>query len=245
MADIAQFARSSNLVAAVVVTLVFSGLARLTRGVTTSGAIAGAVVCFLMFAGVGPAAVLVLLSVFCLTWLATRFGYQRKQTLGTAEPGEGRKASQVLANLGVAAICAGWFRLSQGNEAWLLAMSAALAEAAADTVSSELGQTSRREPRLITTWDHVPAGTDGGISRRGTAGGLMAAAVVCVVCVLAGIVSPKRSYVALGAAMLGMLADSFLGASLERRKLLNNDAVNFASTAVAASIAAWFSHLIA
>ncbi len=237
LAEITQLVQSSNWVVAVVVTVVFASLARLTRGVTTSGAIAGAVVCFLLFTGVGPAAVLVLLIVFCLTWLATRYGYQRKQSLGTAEPREGRKASQVLANLGVAAICAALFRLSRGNGGWVLAMSAALAEAAADTVSSELGQTSGRVPRLITTWDRVPAGTDGGISRRGTAGGLMAAAVVCVVCVLAGITSPKQSYIALAAAAIGMLVDSFLGASLERRKLLNNDAVNFASTAVAAGMA--------
>jgi uncharacterized protein (TIGR00297 family) len=233
------------LVTALAVALVFTTLARVTRGVTASGAVAGAVVCFLIFTGSGPAAGLVLLCVFCLTWLATRYGYQRKQTLGTAEPREGRKASQVLANLGVAAICAASFRLSRGNAVWLLAMSAALAEAAADTVSSELGQTSKRGPRLITTWDHVPAGTDGGISRRGTAGGLMAAAVVCVVCVLAGLLPSKRSYISLGAATFGMLADSVLGASLERRKLLNNDAVNFASTAVAAGVAAWLSHLIA
>ena len=34
-----------------------------------------------------------------------------------------------------------------------------------------------------------------------------------------------------------MLADSYLGASLERRKVLNNDSVNLLSTAVAAGIA--------
>lgn len=233
---ILQLANSSTLAMAVVVTLVFAGLARLARGVTWSGAGAGAIVCFLMFMGAGPAAISVLLVVFCLTWLATRYGYRRKQSLGTAEKQEGRKASQVVANLGAAAVCAGLFRLSR-KDAWLLAMVAALAEAAADTVSSELGQTSRREPRLITTWDHVPAGTDGGISRRGTAGGLMAAAIVCVACVLSGIVSPKQSYRALAAAMIGMVVDSFLGASLERRKLLNNDAVNFVSTAVASGMA--------
>lgn len=236
---ILQLGNSSTLAMAVAVTLVFAGLARLARGVTSSGAVAGAIVCFLMFMGAGPPAILVLLIVFGLTWLATRYGYHRKQGLGTAERREGRKASQVLANLGVAAICAGLFRISR-NDAWLLAMVAAMAEAAADTVSSELGQTSRRAPRLITTWNHVPAGTDGGVSRRGTAGGLMAAAIVCVVSVLTSILSVKQSYVTLGAATIGMLVDSVLGAVLERRKLVNNDAVNFASTAVAGGIALLF-----
>jgi uncharacterized membrane protein len=34
-----------------------------------------------------------------------------------------------------------------------------------------------------------------------------------------------------------MLADSFLGAGLERRGILNNDAVNFLSTCVAVALA--------
>jgi uncharacterized membrane protein len=39
------------------------------------------------------------------------------------------------------------------------------------------------------------------------------------------------------AAVAGMIADSFLGALLERRKLLNNDWVNFVSTLIAAGVA--------
>jgi uncharacterized membrane protein len=34
-----------------------------------------------------------------------------------------------------------------------------------------------------------------------------------------------------------MIADSFLGAVMERRKLLNNDAVNFLGTLIAAGVA--------
>src|SRR5579864_8823238 len=64
------------------VTLAFTALARLTRGVTTSGAVAGFVICFLIYTGSGPASILALLSVFIVTWVATRFGYQRKQRLG-------------------------------------------------------------------------------------------------------------------------------------------------------------------
>ena len=144
------------------------------RGVSLSGAIAGGVVCFVLYAAAGPGAFVLLMLLFILTWGATRLGYQRKQKLGTAEKKEGRTASQVLANVGVAAACAAAYRWHE-NTVFLLAMCAALAEAAADTVSSEIGQTSSREARLITNWRKVPAGTDGGISLAGSAAGPAAA----------------------------------------------------------------------
>src|ERR1051325_18154 len=143
----------------VLVTVLFALLARTMRGVSFSGAVAGGVVCFVLYASAGGAAFIMLVLLFTLTWAATRLGYQRKQKLGTAEKKEGRTAAQVFANVGAAAACAAayWWR---GNSLFLLAMCAALAEAAADTVSSEIGQTSSREARLITNLRKVPAGTN-------------------------------------------------------------------------------------
>ncbi len=219
------------------VTLAFSALARWIRGVSPSGAIAGAIVCFLLYAGAGPGAFAGLVSVFALAWITTRLGYQRKQRLGTAEKQDGRTASQVLANLGVAASCAALYAASQGKAIFLLATAAALSEAAADTVSSELGQASSEKARLITTWEQVPAGTDGGVSLIGTLAGIAAATLVSLVCVLTGLLAWKWLGTSVAAAVLGMVADSYLGAWLERRQLLNNDSVNFLSTLVAAGAA--------
>ncbi|MBZ5704055.1 MAG: DUF92 domain-containing protein [Acidobacteriia bacterium] len=221
---------------AALVTAAFTVLARWVRGVSRTGAVAGAVVCFLLYLGAGPGAFLALVSVFALTWITTHLGYQQKQKLGTAEKREGRTASQVLANLGVAAACAGVYAVS-ARPVFLLAIAAALAEAAADTVSSELGQATSEKARLITTWEEVPAGTDGGISLTGTLCGIAAAAIVSAVCTLSGLVPWRWFAVALTAGVVGMLADSFLGAWLERRHVLNNDAVNFLSTLAAAAVA--------
>jgi uncharacterized protein (TIGR00297 family) len=216
------------------VTVAFSALARCIRGVSPSGAVAGAPVCFLLYAGAGPGAFAALVSVFALAWITTRLGYQRKQRLGTAEKQDGRTASQVLANLGVAACCAALYAASHGKAIFLLATAAALSEAAADTVSSEVGQASSEKARLITTWEQVPAGTDGGISLVGTLAGIAAAALVSLVCFLTGFLPAKWLGTSVAAAVLGMVADSYLGAWLERRQLLNNDTVNFLSTLIAA-----------
>jgi uncharacterized protein (TIGR00297 family) len=231
--SLAELAAVRPLWTATIVTVLFTTLARWLRGVSLSGAMAGAVVCFLLYIGAGAGAFVALVSVFALTWISTRFGYRRKEKLGTAEKRDGRTALQVLANLAVAAGCAGLSAIS-AKAVFLLAVSAALSEAAADTVSSELGQARSAKARLITTWEEVAAGTDGGISWAGTAAGIAAAAVVSWVCVLTGLVPFRWLGISIIAAVAGTIADSYLGALLERRKLLTNDAVNFLGTLIAA-----------
>ncbi len=85
------------------------------------------------------------LAVSLLAWVGTKLGRKKKERLGTAEKRQGRNASQVAANLGVAALASNevvqsW--LTDSNlfaGATLMTMSmfaiplAALAEAAADT----------------------------------------------------------------------------------------------------------------
>ena len=124
---------------AAIVTLAFAVLARTLRGVTSSGAIAGALTCFLLFAGGGPWAFATLTTLFAMTWATTRLGYRRKLTLGLAERRDGRNAAQVLANLAVPALGSVFLSLTS-NRVWMVAAVAALAEAATDTVASEVGQ---------------------------------------------------------------------------------------------------------
>lgn len=232
---------SHALLVAFLVTLAFATVAWRIHGVDRSGAIAGGVICFVLFAGGGPGAFVGLVAVFILAWASTRVGYRRKQEQGTAESKTGRKASQVLANLGVAAGCAALhfthpgFTLS-GKDIFLVGMVAAFSEAAADTVSSELGQI-QKHARLITTWKTVPPGTDGGVSPLGTLAGVLGAALVAGTCFLVRLVPLRGAVVAIAAATIGMLADSLLGALFERRGALNNDAVNFLGTLTAAGVA--------
>ncbi|HET7440946.1 MAG TPA: DUF92 domain-containing protein, partial [Terriglobales bacterium] len=173
---------------AIVVTLAFAILARVIRGVSVTGAVAGALVSFVLYVTLGPRAFVALVSVFVLAWLATRLGYARKQQRGTAERTDGRTGSQVLANLGVGAAAALLYA-NTGNAIFILAMVAVLGEACADTVSSEYGQAWSEKALLITTWEEVPAGTDGGISAAGTIAGVAAAAMISSVCAAVGLLS--------------------------------------------------------
>ena len=182
-----------RLLIAVVVTLAFTVLARLLRGVSASGAIAGSLICLLIFVGTGPAGFSMLASVFILAWVSTRAGYSRKQRMGTAEKRDGRKASQVFANLGVAAACGLLYGVS-GHVAFLVASAAALAEPAADTVSSEFGQISIRMSLTSSppARASLPA-RSGGITALGSFAGCVAALVVSLAVLLRVSFRARRS----------------------------------------------------
>ncbi len=169
-----------------------------------------------------------------------------------------RTARQVLANGGITAAAA-------LLGAWPVAV-AALAAATADTWATEIGSFSPWPPRLVTTWTPVPAGTSGGITLLGTLGGVAGAVG------MAGLASllqpdgaaPASAALTVVAGVVGMLADSLLGATVQvgfecpscaarteragtvchepvvlvkGRRWLDNDGVNLAATLAGAAVA--------
>ena len=175
---------------------------------------------------------LALLVVFAVTLAATRIGYARKQQLRIAEPAGGRTAAQAMANLGIAALV-----VATAGAGWPVLALAALAEAAADTGSSEIGMAFPGKTLLLTTFKPVPAGTDGGISFLGTIAACAGAATVAAAALLSGLVTPQQAGIIILAGFLGTMADSLFGALFERRGWLDNDLVNLLSTAAAVGVA--------
>ena len=158
-----------SLLPAIGLPLAFALFAWTLRAITAAAAFTGAFLALILYLAAGPAALLPVFAVFLLTFFSTRIGRRKKERLGTAERHRGRGAAQILANVSVAAICAAPLIFRPHPRYILLAgASAALAEAAGDTVSSELGQAFGGTPRLITTLRRVPTGSDGAITLPGT-----------------------------------------------------------------------------
>ena len=231
-------AAPGNLVVAVLVTGVFAGLAYALGMVSRGGALGGFVVGGVIYACLGPQGFAVLALFVVVGSVLTRLGYREKQRRGIAQSREGRRgARNALANCGVAVLCA-LLAVSFPSAAFTAAFVASLGAAFADTAESEIGQLSRRAPRLITNLRRVAPGTDGAISAAGTLAGLAAAGIIALLGSALGLVgSLGTTLLVAGAAFLGTVTDSLLGALAPR---IGNELTNVLCTLVAAGLVLTF-----
>ena len=226
---------ASNLVAALLVTGIFAGLAYALGMVSQSGAVGGFVLGAVIYACLGAQGFVVLAFFVVGGSTLTRIGYRSKQRRGVAQTRGGRRGVRnALANCGVALSCALLAALIP-SEAFAAAFVASLGAAFADTTESEVGQLARRTPRLITTLRKVPPGTDGAISVPGTLAGLAAAGLTALLGLWLGLVAgPEAALLVAVAAFLGTVADSLAGALAPR---LGNELTNVLCTLVSAALA--------
>jgi uncharacterized protein (TIGR00297 family) len=213
----------------------------LAGGVSRSGVLAGVVLGTAIWAFVDWRGYLLLLGFFVLGTLATKIGFARKAAAGIAQGNQGRRgARNALAKTLVAGACGVFAATTPAPWAALFALgfAAAFATAACDTVSSEIGKAFGRHTFLVTTMRPVPRGTEGAISAEGTLAGVAAAGAMAGVGVASGFLGPAAWWIVPIAAVVANLLESLLGATVERRGLLDNEAVNFLNTLFGAVLAA-------
>lgn len=234
------------------------------RLLTVSGAVATALLAAVIFGSGGWAWTLPIFLFFLLSSFLSKWRRRAKQRFDTVfEKGGTRDAGQVAANgalAGALAVAGVIFGMAEFYHLYLVA----IAVVTADTWGTELGILSRRTPRHVLTWKHVPAGSSGGVTMLGSLGGALGA---CVVTASALPFEPLPALTFSGivvAGVAGSIFDSALGATLQAQyrcaqcgqntektlhcdtatrqlsgwRWMNNDAVNLLSTALAVAMAA-------
>ncbi len=236
----------TRVLVAVVVNVLLAGTAFAIRGVDRSGMFGGFVIGFLVWLGLGGAGFSLLLAFFVLGTALTKLGYRRKAEKGLAQEKGGRRgARHAFANGATAAGCALFAATTPLPELFALGFAGALATAVADTAGSEVGQLWGRRTFLVTTLRPVPRGTQGAVSLEGTVAGILASMVVAGLGVAGGLFGLGGASIVVVAAFLGTLLESVVGATLERRGLLDNEGVNFLNTLMGALLAVGIAALAA
>jgi len=223
---------------AVLLVLIAGGAASvIKRKLTLAGGITAIITGVLVYAGGGLTALSALFAFFIMATLAT--AHQKKQKALIEKERvhqERRTAGQVLANGGIPALL--------GLLAWIfpaldktcsLMIAGALSAATADTLSSELGMVYGRSPFNILTLKKESRGPDGVVSLEGF---LFGAAGSLIIGFIYMISYPSLFIVMIifFAGTIGNIADSYLGATLERRRLVTNNTVNIINTLTGAAV---------
>lgn len=205
-------------------------LSVLKKKLTPDAGIVAGVLGLVVMLGAGITGALMLIAFFAMGVLASRYKRSRKQLITGTTHTEERNWVQVLANGGIAGICALLVFVDAEQRALYVILAAgSLAAAAADTVSSEIGTVHGTRFVNVLSWKREPPGGDGVISLEGTLAGLSAATVIALIYGV-GVGASYEVFYVMAAGVLGNLVDSLLGASLQRKGWLNNDGVNFCNT---------------
>ena len=188
--------------------------------------------------GVGWTGVALMTAFFVIGTAVTSWKKGIKQAIGLAQENKGRRTTgQVLANggagglLGLLAII-----FPQGAPVFLLMIAAVFSSATADTISSELGSVYGKRFYDVLSFREVQRGPDGVISVEGLLLGVIGSVVIAIIYAIDKGFHSSFAWIVL-AGTIGNLADSYLGATLERGHRIGNDLVNFSNTLIAAMAA--------
>jgi uncharacterized protein (TIGR00297 family) len=188
----------------------------------------------------------ILLSFFLLGGVFTRYKYSYKLARGIAEGKGGvRGYKNVFSNsLAALSLSVAYGVFPSHGEILLAAFLGSVATATGDTLASEIGETYMGEPRMITTFKKVPAGTDGGISSLGEGAALFGASVIALLAFLfiRNDINLVTAVVAGG--FIGTNIDSVFGATLQQKGYLSNNGVNLFATISGALISAIIYYLL-
>jgi len=180
----------------------------------------------------------ILLLFVLIGFIGTKFKYERKERLGVAEKGGGKRGwHNVLANGLVPTFIA--FLSPELGVAGIVMFVTALAVASSDTLASEIGVLSSKVYLITNPRKQVEPGVDGGVSLFGQGAAFLGAFLITFAAILLIPVTHSEFertalhfLLPLVFGFVGCQIDSLLGATLEQRGYLGKGGVNFVSIAL-------------
>jgi len=208
------------------------------------GALVGILIAILLWHGAGITALLTLFIFFISGTLATSWYRKQKEQMKIAQEKGGKRGTEnVIANGGVAAILSlNAMVFPESSPQISIMILGAFSTACSDTLSSELGNIYGHKYYDILTFKPAQRGLDGVISINGLFFGLLGSALIGTGVFLLEDGNFTYFSIVTFAGLCGNIADSYLGATLQRRGLLNNHQVNFFATTAGSLTVLLFYH---
>ncbi|MCR3884428.1 MAG: TIGR00297 family protein [Methanothrix sp.] len=181
---------------------------------------------------------LILLSFYLLGSGFTRYKYARKQKLRIAQSRGGVRGYKNVYSNSLVPLAMAILYGVYGSDLFAFAFLGSVATATGDTLASEIGETARSRPRMITTFRTVEPGVDGGVTLLGQTASICGSLFTGILAVAAGMAGAWGIAAALAGGFLGTNFDSLLGATFQARGLLTNNGVNLVATLFGAVVGA-------
>ncbi|ACS90320.1 MULTISPECIES: TIGR00297 family protein [Thermococcus] len=162
--------------------------------------------------------------------LATKYKFSEKIKKGIAQEGKGIRSWRNVFGNGLAALIFLIVEYYTKQDIFWAATFSAIATANADTLASELGKIWGKHPRIITTLEPALPGDEGAVSLQGEVAALIGGFAIAL---FALFLTQNKTEIFVAVTLGGFLGcniDSVIGATLERKGLVNNHHTNFLAT---------------
>ncbi|AEC51690.1 hypothetical protein PNA2_0774 [Pyrococcus sp. NA2] len=200
------------------------------KALDLKGTISAIILGYLILLFGGGLPFLALLTFLIMGTIATRVGWKRKVSLGVHED-SCRSVGNVLGN-GLAPLIFSLLEFIIRKDWGFAAIFSAISTANADTLASEIGKAFGGNPVLITNFRRAKIGEEGGITLIGELAALVGALIIGI---LSSFTSAHKLQMLLAVTLAGFLGsnvDSLIGATLEKKGYIDNNATNFIATLI-------------
>ncbi len=175
---------------------------------------------------------------FLMGSLVTRLGIKKKKQEGLSESRGGKRGPEnVWGSAGTGASLALLLGCGIGSDYLILVgFASSFCAKLADTFGSEIGKRWGKETFLITSFEKVPAGTEGAISIEGSIASLVGSILMAIVMLRLDIIVTLETAVLISVVgLMATLCESIFGATIQNKyKWMTNELINFLQTTLAA-----------
>tara|TARA_Y100000034_G_scaffold64583_1_gene78133 strand:- start:7007 stop:8464 length:1458 start_codon:yes stop_codon:yes gene_type:complete len=194
--------------------VIFSFLAAYLAKMITTNGLFGALVMGFLVAGYGNLVYLIPIAIFFI--LSSVLSKSIPSKTSVIPKGSKRDIVQVYANGSVALLLCIIHGFTDSSPMIFLLFLSSVSAATADTWATEFGKLSKKSPVSIINFQVMTPGLSGGVTRIGTIGSLLGAAVIGLTAHILG-VADYGVYGVIGAGFIAGILDSVLGATVQAK----------------------------